>query len=45
MLSSILTSILRVTKKVKIPGGNISLGVTARQTYKTPKSRKTIRTR
>lgn len=45
MFSSILTSVLRVTKKIKIPGGNISLGVTARQTYKTPNPRKTIRTR
>lgn len=43
MFNSIITSILRVTKKIKIPGGSISLGVTARQTLKSPPQRRVIR--
>lgn len=43
MFQSILTSILRVTKNIKIPGGKISLGVTARSTVKSPPQRRVIR--
>ena len=43
MFSSIITSILRATKTIKIPGGKISLGITARSTMRSPPPRRVIR--
>lgn len=42
MFSSILTSILRITKSVKIPGGRITLGLSARQSFRSPPPRRVI---
>lgn len=43
MFSSIITSVLRLTKGIKIPGGKISIGVNARTTVKSPPQRRVIR--
>jgi hypothetical protein len=43
MFSSIITSILRATKSIKIPGGKISIGVNARATKRSPPPRRVIR--
>ena len=36
MFNSIITSILRATKTIKIPGGKISLSLTAKSTKRSP---------
>ena len=43
MLSSILSSVLRIQKRIKIPGGSISLGVTAKSTVRSAPQRRVIR--
>jgi hypothetical protein len=45
MFSSIITSILKASKNIKIPGGKISLGITAKQTIKSPPKKQVIRSR